>query len=81
MHHKFYNSDPFQTLQSSIKRAYAPKFPKPRDENWFLVLGSDDELVAMKRVPSVKSQSKQMINFTTPDVPGGYIGLISEWKT
>jgi len=37
-------------------KAYAPKFPKPKDEGWFLIVGEVEskELVALKRVPYVR---------------------------
>ena len=54
-------------------RAHAPKFPKPRDESWFLVLGSNQELVAMKRVPPVPRTAKQLLSFTTPAQPGNVV--------
>ena len=37
-------------------RAFAPRFPKPKDEGWFLVLGCVDqrELIALRRIPPVR---------------------------
>ncbi|XP_046669965.1 activating signal cointegrator 1 complex subunit 3-like [Homalodisca vitripennis] len=57
------------------RRAYAPYFPKPKDEGWFLTLGHVDnvELLALKRVPPINHQSSQLITFSTPARPGPYI--------
>lgn len=73
---------------SSSPRTHAPKFPKPRDEGWFLVLGETDgrELLALKRLPPIKGYTKQVVNFRTPPDIGnrvltlyfmsdGYLGL------
>ena len=59
---------PERTQGDSIK-AYAPHFPKPKDEGWFMVLGTVDngELVALKRVATLRGTSNQQINFTTPE--------------
>lgn len=54
------------------RKAYAPRFPKPKDEGWFLTLGHVDsvELLALKRVPAVSHRSNQMLAFTTPEMTG-----------
>uniref|UniRef100_A0A1B6L435 U5 small nuclear ribonucleoprotein 200 kDa helicase n=1 Tax=Graphocephala atropunctata TaxID=36148 RepID=A0A1B6L435_9HEMI len=56
------------------RRAYAPHFPKPKDEGWFLTLGHVDsvELLALKRVPPIHHKSNQLIAFTTPVKQGPY---------
>ncbi|XP_054270395.1 activating signal cointegrator 1 complex subunit 3 [Macrosteles quadrilineatus] len=61
--------------RSKERRAHAPRFPKPKDEGWFLTLGHVDsvELLALKRVPPVHHSSNQMIAFSTPDKPGRYM--------
>eukprot|EP00094_Tigriopus_californicus_P013560 TCALIF_13117-PA protein Name:"Similar to ascc3 Activating signal cointegrator 1 complex subunit 3 (Gallus gallus)" AED:0.06 eAED:0.06 QI:112/0.94/0.95/1/0.78/0.75/20/319/2227 len=58
-------------------KAFAPKFPKPKDEGWFLVLGciDDKELVALKRVGSSNGGRKKngsdqhQLTFFTPEKP------------
>nr|XP_045603528.1 activating signal cointegrator 1 complex subunit 3-like [Procambarus clarkii] len=53
-------------------RVHAPKFTKPKDEGWFVVLGNADsgELLALKRVPPVRGRSTHMLSFRTPQTPG-----------
>ncbi|XP_040076297.2 activating signal cointegrator 1 complex subunit 3 [Ixodes scapularis] len=53
-------------------RALAPCFPKPKDEGWFLVLGHAQrkELIALKRVGSLRSNSKQHLTFRAPQEVG-----------
>eukprot|EP00056_Hartaetosiga_gracilis_P020004 m.17114 g.17114 ORF g.17114 m.17114 type:complete len:2059 (+) comp8097_c0_seq2:2-6178(+) len=76
-------ADTEYALKVSIKRmneqtkkgkAYAPKFPKPIDESWWLVIGDIDnkELLALKRLPTVRSQSKTTLSFITPEEEGEY---------
>lgn len=45
-------------FQKNESKAYAPKFPKPKDEGWFLIVGDVDnkELVALKRVSYVRGE-------------------------
>lgn len=58
------------------QRAIAPKFNKPKDENWLLVLEqrSNNELAAMKRCTSVQLNRKtiERLIFTCPNVAGRY---------
>ncbi|XP_053237514.1 activating signal cointegrator 1 complex subunit 3 isoform X1 [Podarcis raffonei] len=56
-------------------KAIAPRFPKTKDEGWFLILGEVDkkELVALKRVGYVRNQSAVSVAFYTPEIPGKYI--------
>lgn len=49
------------------RKAIAPRFPKQKEEGWFLVLGSKEtkELIAMKRVPYIyRRATHQVSNFT-----------------
>lgn len=59
------------------QRAITPKFNKPKDENWLLVLEqrSNNELTAMKRCSNVKLNSKtfERLFFTCPSEPDRYI--------
>ena len=47
----------------------APKFPKPKDEGWFLILGDAEnrELLALKRVPFVGARANHTLAFQTPE--------------
>ena len=47
----------------------APKFPKPKDEGWFLILGDVEnrELLALKRVPFIGARANQTLAFQTPE--------------
>ena len=70
------------------------RFPKPKDEGWFLVLGSveDRELIALKRVPMSRNLSTtQQLTFFTPEVAGrvvytlyvmsdSYLGLDQQYE-
>ena len=64
--------------QKSSNRVFAPKFPKPKDENWFLILGDIDksELIAIKRIGSIGAKTQQNITFKTPSIPGTAIYTI-----
>ncbi|RWS31343.1 Activating signal cointegrator 1 complex subunit 3-like protein [Leptotrombidium deliense] len=61
----------------SIQRtkAFAPKFPKKKDECWFLVLGdaNTSELSAMKRVGYIASSNVHNLVFRTPSKAGLFI--------
>lgn len=52
--------------------AVAPRFPKSKDEGWFLILGEVDkrELIALKRVGYVRNHHVASISFYTPEAPG-----------
>lgn len=55
-------------------RVFAPKFSKPKEEGWIIVLGTTEnrELVALKRVGSVVRHSRQTL-LITPEKPGRVI--------
>ncbi|GFQ81252.1 activating signal cointegrator 1 complex subunit 3 [Trichonephila clavata] len=74
------------------RKAIAPKFPKQKEEGWFVVLGSIEtkELIAMKRVPYILHKSTQQLMFYTPEKQGrimyklylisdSYLGLDQEY--
>lgn len=55
---------------------YCPKFPRGKDESWFLTLGwqENDELLALKRLPTRNTtKSVHQLLFTAPEKPGNYI--------
>lgn len=53
-------------------RVHAPRFPKPKDEGWVLVLGEPaaGELLALKRVPMSRARATAALAFHTPPAPG-----------
>lgn len=57
---------------SKDSKAYAPKYPKPKDENWVVILGancqleSNHELVGLKRLNNLRSQQNTHVLFKTP---------------
>ncbi|XP_062952899.1 activating signal cointegrator 1 complex subunit 3 isoform X4 [Cynocephalus volans] len=55
--------------------AVTPRFPKSKDEGWFLILGEVDkrELIALKRVGYVRNHHVASLSFYTPEIPGRYI--------
>ena len=55
-------------------KVYAPKYPKPKDEGWLLVVGEVEsrELLALKRVGSVLRGTKQSL-VISPTKPGRHI--------
>jgi activating signal cointegrator complex subunit 3 len=58
------------------EKAFAPKFPKPQPENWFLALGdieNQQDILAMKRVKAIRGSSTQQLNFWTPEDSGRVI--------
>lgn len=60
----------FQRKQDS--KAQAPRFPKAKDEGWFLVVGEVDrrELLAVKRVGYVRNYTAVSVAFYTPEKTG-----------
>jgi len=67
-------------------KAYAPRFPKPKDEGWFLLLGDleSQDLLALKRLGGLKSSgaNNHQLTFTTPfidspEVMGHQIGSLT----
>lgn len=69
------------------------RFPKPKDEGWFLTLGNQEngELLALKRVSYKSSRSSHPLIFTAPSRAGrviytiyfisdGYIGLDQQYN-
>uniref|UniRef100_A0A336MI52 CSON001544 protein n=1 Tax=Culicoides sonorensis TaxID=179676 RepID=A0A336MI52_CULSO len=57
------------------KYIYSPKFPKPKDEGWFLTLGciEDRELLALKRAGYRGNKSSHQVCFTAPEKLGRVI--------
>lgn len=56
-------------------KAHAPRFPKPKDEGWFLIIGDIEnrEVVALKRVGYLRGASRQSLAIYTPETPGRVI--------
>ncbi|KAF3840311.1 hypothetical protein F7725_019028 [Dissostichus mawsoni] len=53
-------------------KAQAPRFPKLKDEGWFLVVGEVDrrELLAVKRIGYVRQRTAVSVAFYTPEKTG-----------
>ena len=54
-------------------KAYAPKYPKSKDENWIFVLGlnysaESSELIGLKRLNSFKMAQKSYLAFKAPSI-------------
>lgn len=73
-------------------KIHCPKFPKGKDEGWFLTLGSqsDGELLALKRIAYRSNKSSHQILFNAPRKLGrviytlylisdGYIGFDQQY--
>ncbi|XP_034729365.1 activating signal cointegrator 1 complex subunit 3 [Etheostoma cragini] len=61
-----------QQRRKQDSKAQAPRFPKTKDEGWFLVLGEVDrkELLAVKRVAYVRHRTAVSVAFYTPEKTG-----------
>ena len=55
----------------SDSKAYAPKFPKAKDEGWWLVLGETDseKLLALKRIRFLGGRTQCSLAFSAPEEP------------
>ncbi|KNC51125.1 activating signal cointegrator 1 complex subunit 3 [Thecamonas trahens ATCC 50062] len=65
----------------NANKAYAPRFPRPVREGWWIVVGLDDEILALKRVGGLRHKLATELEFYTPDVPGDYtltVHLVSD---
>ena len=49
-------------------KAHTPKFPKPKDENWIVVLGNGTDLAGLKRLSAVREHQSMHISFRTPEL-------------
>ncbi|KAJ7417966.1 hypothetical protein WISP_61759 [Willisornis vidua] len=60
----------YQGKQDS--KAMTPRFPKVKDEGWFLILGEVDkkELIALKRTGYIRKRNTVSVAFYTPETPG-----------
>jgi len=58
--------------RSRDNKAYTARFPKPKDETWFLVLGDveNKEVLALKRIGFIRSSSRAELSFYTPECEG-----------
>ena len=61
------------TNPASRRHVYAPAFPKPKIGGWWLVMGDEDELFALKRVQlPPRGTFKTDLHFMAPEEPGEY---------
>ena len=54
------------------KMVHAPRFPKPKLGGWWLILGVDDELLALKRVHVGRGPTRASLAFVAPDDGGDH---------
>lgn len=61
----------FISCTQSDSRVHAPRFPKAKDEGWWLVLGEVDskELLAVKRLGFIRGRTRTSLAFSSPDEP------------
>ncbi|XP_060905517.1 activating signal cointegrator 1 complex subunit 3 [Labrus mixtus] len=61
-----------QQRRKQDSKAQAPRFPKSKDEGWFLVVGEVDrrELLAVKRIGYVRNRTTASVAFYTPEKTG-----------
>ncbi|KAF3691498.1 Activating signal cointegrator 1 complex subunit 3 [Channa argus] len=61
-----------QQRRKQDSKAQAPRFPKVKDEGWFLIMGEVDqrELLAVKRVGYVRNSTTVSVAFYTPERTG-----------
>ena len=75
------------TTETNNSKAITPKFPKQKDEGWFLIVGEIEtgELIALKRIPFINNkqqqhkrgnQLNQKLEFTSPSKLGRMIYTI-----
>ena len=57
--------------QHSDLKAYAPRFPKAKDEGWWVILGEVDsgELLALKRLGGVRGKGHVSLALYAPEEP------------
>ncbi|KAK7480738.1 hypothetical protein BaRGS_00027999, partial [Batillaria attramentaria] len=61
--------------KKSDSKAYSPRFPKPKDEGWIVVVGDVEaqEVVALKRVGYVRGRNSTQMALLTPESTGRVI--------
>lgn len=82
-----------QQRRKQDSKAQTPRFPKLKDEGWFLVLGEVDhrELLAVKRIGYVRHRTAVSVAFYTPEKTGkciytlylmsdSYLGLDQQYE-
>ena len=59
--------------KASKSGVYAPRFPKFKDEGWWLVIGDNHgDLVALRKINFPFKTTKTTLSFDAPDIPGEY---------
>lgn len=53
-------------------KAFAPRYPKARPAGWWLVMGEEDELLALKKVRLDRGSTSAELQFEAPEEPGEY---------
>ncbi|CAH1802861.1 unnamed protein product, partial [Owenia fusiformis] len=64
-----------QNRRKKDSKAYAPRFPKAKDEGWIIVLGEIEtkEVIAIKRVGYVRGHNNIQLSFYSPETLGRVI--------
>lgn len=57
----------------SRRAAYAPRFPKAKMAGWWLSMGVEDELLALKRVHLDRGTMTTTLQYLAPDEPGEHV--------
>ena len=63
------------SFQKKDSKVFSPRFPKPKDEGWFAVLGEIEtrEVIALKRISYIRNHSTAQLAFYTPETEGRVI--------
>ena len=61
-----------EALHNSRSKAFAPRYPKPRPAGWWLVMGEEEELLALKKVRIERGSTSAELQFEAPEEPGEY---------
>ncbi len=68
------NVELFRTSRPPTNGAYTPKFPKRKEEGWWLIIGdpSTGELLALRRIQFPGKKTSVNLSFEAPDLEGKY---------
>ncbi|KAL3883314.1 hypothetical protein ACJMK2_029590 [Sinanodonta woodiana] len=62
-------------LKKTDSKAHAPRFPKSKDEGWFLIVGDveNKEMIALKRIGYIRNRSSATLAMFMPETVGRVI--------
>ena len=58
---------------ASRRNAYAPRFPKAKKAGWWLMMGEEDELFALKRITLDRGHLTAELQFAAAEEPGEHV--------